>query len=296
MIGAKQVYPGKLAPDTLLDLLDREKVTFSHCVPTILRMMLAHPRAAQVDLRGWKVIIGGASLPKALCREGLERGIDLFTGYGMSETCPIISVAHLKPEWASLDIDAQVEIRCRTGRPVRNLELRIVDDEMRDVTHDGVAQGEIVVRAPWLTQGYLNDPEGSERLWAGGWLHTGDIAVIDADGYVRITDRLKDVIKTGGEWVSSIELEDLILKVPGVAEVAVIGVPDPTWTERPLAVVAIRAGMEVSEGAVRETLQDFAGRGFISRFAVPDRVVFVEELPKTSVGKLDKKRLRQMFV
>ncbi|MFQ8432940.1 fatty acid--CoA ligase [Amaricoccus sp. W119] len=296
MIGAKQVYPGKLAPDTLLELIDREKVTFSHCVPTILRMVMSHPKAAEVDLRGWKVIIGGAALPRALCREALERGIDPFTGYGMSETCPIIAVAHLKPEWEGLGIDEQVEIRCRTGRPIRNMELRIVDEEMRDVPHDGVAQGEIVVRAPWLTQGYLNDPEGSERLWAGGWLHTGDIAVIGEDGYVRITDRLKDVIKTGGEWVSSIELEDLILKVPGISEVAVIGVPDPKWTERPMAVISIRDGVELDEDVVRETLRDFAARGLISRFAVPDRVVIVEELPKTSVGKLDKKRLRRMFL
>ncbi len=295
MIGAKQVYPGKLDPATLLGLIGREKVTFSHCVPTILRMMMSHPKAAEVNLRGWKVIIGGAALPRALCREALELGIDPFTGYGMSETCPIIAVAHLKPEWESLDLDEQSEIRCRTGRPIRNVELRIVDEEMRDVPQDGVSQGEIVLRAPWLTQGYLNDPEGSERLWAGGWLHTGDIAVIGEDGYVRITDRLKDVIKTGGEWVSSIEIEDLILKMAGVAEVAVIGVPDPKWTERPLAVITIKEDEEVKEEAVRETLRDFAARGLISRFAVPDRIVLVEELPKTSVGKLDKKRLRQLF-
>lgn len=296
MIGAKQVYPGKLAPDTLLDLIDREKVTFSHCVPTILRMIMSHPKAAGVDLRGWKVISGGAALPQALCREALERGIDPFTGYGMSETCPIISIAHLKPEWESLGIDAQAEIRCRTGRPIRNVDLRIVDTEMRDVPHDGLAQGEIVLRAPWLTQGYLNDPEGSERLWEGGWLHTGDIAVIGEDGYVRITDRLKDVIKTGGEWVSSIEIEDLILKVPGISEVAVIGVPDPKWTERPLAVVTALGETKVDEGAVREALLALAERGLISRFAVPDRVIFVEELPKTSVGKLNKKRLRELYV
>lgn len=295
MIGAKQVYPGKLSPETLIDLIAGEGVTFSHCVPTILRMMMSHPKAANGALRGWKVLIGGAALPQALCREALEMGIDALTGYGMSETCPIVSVAHLKPEWESLGIDEQVEIRCRTGRPVRNMELRIVDPEMNDVPHDGAAQGEIVLRAPWLTQGYLDDPEGSERLWAGGWLHTGDIAVIGPDGYVRITDRLKDVIKTGGEWVSSIELEDLILKVPGVSEVAVIGVSDPKWTERPLAIVTAHKGAALDEARVRETLLDFAGRGLLSRFAVPDRVVFVEELPKTSVGKLNKKRLREMF-
>ncbi len=295
MIGAKQVYPGKLAPETLLDLIAGEGVTFSHCVPTILRMIMSHPKAAGGTLRGWKALIGGAALPQALCREALEMGIDALTGYGMSETCPIVSVAHLKPEWESLGLDEQVEIRCRTGRPVRNMQLRIVDTEMNDVPHDGAAQGEIVLRAPWLTEGYLHDPAASERLWEGGWLHTGDIAVIDGDGYLRITDRLKDVIKTGGEWVSSLELEDMILKVPGVSEVAVIGVPDPKWTERPLAVVTSQSGATVDEAAVRDMLLEFAGRGVIPRFAVPERIVFVEELPKTSVGKLNKKRLREMF-
>jgi fatty-acyl-CoA synthase len=294
-LGVKQVYPGRYAPDLLLDLIEKEKVTFSHCVPTILQMMLASPKAKDFDFRRWKVVIGGAALPQALAKAALERGIDIYSGYGMSETCPLVSLSRLKPEWEEWDVARQVEARSRTGRPVPLVDLRIVDGNMKDVPHDGVSQGEIVLRAPWLTQGYLNDPENSEKLWLGGWLHTGDIAVVDRDGYVKITDRLKDVIKTGGEWVSSLAVEDLILKHPGIAEAAVIGVPDPKWTERPLAVVVAKPGQTVSEGDIKAKLQEYASQGFMSRYAVPDRVVFVASLPKTSVGKLDKKAMRQQY-
>jgi fatty-acyl-CoA synthase len=171
----------------------------------------------------------------------------------------------------------------------------VVDAEMQDVPHDGVTPGEIVARAPWLTQGYLRDPSNSEKLWLGGWLHTGDIGVIGPDGYLKITDRLKDVIKTGGEWVSSLDIEDLILKHPGVSEAAVISVPDPKWTERPLAIVVAKEGCSVTDCEIKAGLQDYACKGVISRYAVPDQIVFVSELPRTSVGKLDKKLLREQF-
>jgi fatty-acyl-CoA synthase len=294
-LGIKQVYPGRYHPDALVELIHRERVTFSHCVPTILQMMLASAKTKGVELSGWKVIIGGAALPQALARQALELGVDVLAGYGMSETCPILTLAHLKPHMEAWDIDRQAEMRCKTGRPVSLVQIRIVDEEMNDVPHDGTSQGEIVVRAPWLTQGYLKDPANSEKLWAGGWLHTGDIAVIDNEGYLKITDRIKDVIKTGGEWVSSLDLEDLLLKHPEVIEAAVIGVPDPKWTERPLAVVVVEPGSPVSEAEIRAHLHDFASRGVISRYGVPDHIVFVDELPKTSVGKLDKKILREKF-
>ncbi|MBV8457600.1 MAG: AMP-binding protein, partial [Acetobacteraceae bacterium] len=193
------------------------------------------------------------------------------------------------------DIDEQAEVRCKTGRPISLVQVRIVDDAMNDVPHDGVSQGEIVARAPWLTQGYLKDPQNSEKLWAGGWLHTGDIAVIGPDGYLKITDRLKDVIKSGGEWISSVDLEDLILKHPSVAEVAVIGVPDPKWSERPVAVVVPKPGARVSEADIKAELRGFASRGVISAYAVPEHIMFVDELPRTSVGKIDKKVLRHKY-
>ncbi len=292
--GCRQVYPGRLSADTLVDLIEKEKVTFSHCVPTILRAILSNPRSAEVDLRRWKVIIGGSALPQALAKEALARGIDVFTAYGMSETCPLLTVAHLPEGWEAWSAERQIEVRCMTGRPLRMVDMRIVDEEMRDVARDGVTPGEIVVRAPWVTQGYLRDPENSERLWSGGWMHTGDIAVMDADGYVKIVDRLKDVIKTGGEWVSSIDLEDLILKAPGVADAAVISVPDPKWVERPLAVVVARSAGLVTEESLKAHLRALAEDGLMSRFAVPDRIVFVDELPRTSVGKVNKKALREL--
>ena len=295
-MGVKQVYPGRYQPDVLLDLIQREGVTFSHCVPTILQMILGAAQKREARLDGWTVIIGGSALQAALCKQALDVGIDVFTGYGMSETCPILTLAQLQPQMRDWDIERQIEVRCKTGRPIPLVHLRIVDAEMNDVPHDGVAQGEVVVRAPWLTRGYLKDPTNSRNLWAGGWLHTGDIAVIDADGYLRITDRLKDVIKSGGEWVSSLDVEDMILRHPAVAEAAVIGVPDLKWAERPMAIVVLKPGQTASADDIRTHLRDFASRGLMSHYAIPEQVKFVEQLPKTSVGKLNKRSLRATYI
>ena len=292
MLGAKQVYPGRYVSDKLLDLLQREHVTFSHCVPTILQMVLDGARTRGIDLWDWTVIIGGAALTGALARQAVDQGVDIFGGYGMSETGPVLALAQLEPHMLAWETDRQIEIRCKTGRPIAMVDLRIVDEEMNDVPHDGRSSGELVVRAPWLTQGYLHDPLNSENLWRGGWLHTGDIAVIDERGYVKITDRLKDVIKTGGEWISSLDLEDLILRHPCISEVAVIGMPDPKWTERPMALAIVKAGQSVDEAAIKAHLLQFAEQGVISKYGVPERIVFVESLPRTSVGKLDKKLMR----
>ena len=294
MLGVKQVYPGRYLPDVLLGLIAREGVTFSHCVPTILQMMLGSPVTQATDLSRWKVIIGGSALPLPLARAAVERGVDIIAGYGMSETCPILTLAHLLPAMRDWEQEKSLPYRCRAGRPIPFVQLRIVDDEMKDVPHDGTSQGEVVVRSPWLTQGYLGEPERSEELWRGGWLHTGDVGVIDADGYLKIVDRIKDVVKTGGEWVSSLDVEDLILRVPGVAEVAVVGVPDEKWGERPIALVVVKAGVPVqpTEDAVRKHVAHFADKGTVSKYAVPDRVYFVDAIPKTSVGKLDKKVIR----
>ena len=292
LLGVKQVYPGRYVPDVLLGLIRREGVTFSHCVPTILQMMLASPAVQDVDLGRWKVIIGGSALPIALARATVERGVDVIAGYGMSETCPILTLAHLRPHMSEWDVERCVPFLCRAGRPLPFVQLRIVDAQMNDVAHDGVSQGEVVVRSPWLTQGYLGEPERSEELWRDGWLHTGDVGVIDADGYLKVVDRIKDVVKTGGEWVSSLDIEDIILRLPGVAEAAVVGVPDDRWGERPVAFVVGKKEATPSEDAVRRHVADFAGRGTISKYAVPDKVYFVDAIPKTSVGKLDKKVIR----
>jgi fatty-acyl-CoA synthase len=292
--GMKQVYPGRYQPEVLLELFVREKVTLSHCVPTLIQMLLSAPAAKAVDLRGWKVAIGGSALPKALCKAALDRGIDIFTGYGMSETGPTLTVAQLKKELIDSH-EAEVNLRTTAGMPVPLVDLKIVDQHMHELPRDGITAGEIVARAPWLTQGYFKNPEASAALWEGGYLHTGDIGTIDPNGYLHITDRIKDVIKTGGEWVSSLDLEDVISQHPAVLEVAVIGVKDEKWGERPMALVVLRAGFKVDVATLQAHVLAFAQRGAISKYAVPERIRFVESLDKTSVGKLDKKVLRQKF-
>ncbi len=296
-IGTRQVYPGRYEPDKLLKLIDEEKVTFSHCVPTILHMILNSPAINDVDVSGWKVVIGGSALPKGLCRAAMDRGINLITGYGMSETCPVLSIAILKPHMVDWDVDRQVEMRCRTGLPAPMVYLEVTDPEGTSLPHDGKSVGEVRVRTPWLTQGYLKDPEKSEDLWEGGWLHTGDIGYIDENGYLQVTDRLKDVIKTGGEWVSSLELEDIISQHEAVSEAGVIGVPDEKWGERPLLLVVLK---EEFKGKVNEKeLKDFFGKyvekGQIPGYGVPDKIFLVDDIPKTSVGKINKKDLRKQY-
>ena len=297
VMGVKQVYPGRYDPAMLLRLIQTEKVTFSHCVPTILHMLLNCPGSQGVDLSGCKMIIGGSALSKGLAEAALARGIDVFAGYGMSETCPILTIAQLTPETLERDADAQTEVRAKAGRPIPLVDLRIVDEEMRDVPRDGKSAGEVVVRAPWLTQGYLGDHRSSETLWRGGYLHTNDIASIDADGYVGITDRLKDVIKSGGEWISSLEIEDILSQHPGISEAAVIGVPDERWGERPMALIVTRPGYadEISEDDIKAHVQQYADKGVVSKWAVPSRALALAALDKTSVGKLDKKLLRQKY-
>ena len=293
MLGLKQVYPGRYAPDTLLQFIANEGVTFSHCVPTILHMLLNSKAGEAVDLSHCKMIIGGAAFPKGLAAAALARGMDVFTGYGMSETCPLLTIAHVREDLP--DADAQAAERIKTGYTLPLVDLHTVDAEMLDVERDGKATGEIVVRAPWLTQGYLHNPEASEDLWAGSYLHTGDIGTIDPRGMLTVTDRLKDVIKTGGEWVSSLELESVISQHPAVNEVAVIGVKDDKWGERPLAMIVLRAEHTATVDDIKQHVLRFAEEGHISKFAVPEQVRFVDSLARTSVGKLNKKAMREQL-
>ncbi|HZZ83238.1 MAG TPA: fatty acid--CoA ligase [Anaeromyxobacteraceae bacterium] len=294
-LGLKQVYPGKYSPEHLLELIDSEKVTFSHCVPTILHMLLRSPRSASVDLSRWKVMVGGAAMSRALCEAALARGIDAISGYGMSETCPVLTIAHLDPEVLAGDGPTQAEVRCKTGRALPLVELRIVDEQGAPQPHDGQATGQLAVRAPWLTQGYLKDEKASERLWSGGWLHTGDVARIDTRGYVEITDRMKDVLKIGGEWVSSLELEDILSHHPGVAEVAVVGAPDPKWGERPLALVVAKpeAKARLTERDLTSHVRGYVDRGTLTKQALLLRAKLVDAIDRTSVGKVDKVTLRR---
>jgi fatty-acyl-CoA synthase len=297
LLGIKQVYPGRYAPDVLLGLIKKEGVTFSHCVPTILQMLLTSPVVEDVDLRNWKVVVGGAALSKGLARAALARGIDVFAGYGMSETCPVLTAAHLKTPIFDAPVEEQLAMRVRTGLPLPLVDLRIVDQSMQDLPHDGRAAGEVVVRAPWLTPGYWKNADASRQLWAGGYLHTNDIGNIDAAGYLQVTDRIKDVIKSGGEWISSLQVEDLISQHESVNEVAVIGVRDQRWGERPLALVVLRPAFvgKIAAEQIAAHVRGFADKGMISRYAIPERVLFVEALERTSVGKLNKKALREKY-
>jgi fatty-acyl-CoA synthase len=298
MMGMQQVYIGRFLPEVVLRLLATERVTVSHCVPTIMHMILTAPAAAGIDLTGWKVIVGGSAMPRALCEAGLKRGIDLYSAYGMSETCPILTMTQLRADLlddAPNRAEAELDLRLASGMPGALVELRIVNEAMQDVPHDGVAMGEVVARSPCLTPGYAGNAEASAALWRGGWLHTGDIGTMDENGYLHIVDRVKDVIKTGGEWISSIALEDIILSHPDIAEAAVVGVDDVRWGERPIAIVVAKPGMSPTEAAVKDLVRQRAEAGEISRYAVPDRIVFVEALDKTSVGKLDKKAMRVRY-
>ena len=292
MFSMKQVYTGKLVPAMVAQLIRDEKPTFSHCVPTILQTILLCPEAKELDLTGWKVMIGGSALTRALAQAALQRGIDVNVGYGMSETCPVIAASYIRMADAHRDLEWQLTARTRSGVPTILTDLRVWNEAGQSVAADDKESGEIVVRCPWLTQGYVKDAERGATLWADGYLHTGDVATIDADHSIRIADRIKDVIKSGGEWISSIQLEGLIALHPAVAEAAVVGLPHPKWGERPYALIVRRKDGLVQPSELEAHLRQYIDAGTLCKWAMPEEFVFVEAIPKTSVGKIDKKRIR----
>lgn len=297
LLGAKQVYPGRYEPEKLLKLIEKEGVTYSHCVPTILQMLLNCPTINEVDLSNWKVTIGGARLPRGLARAAKELGIEIHAGYGMSETCPVISTATPKEHMLDWEDDVLLDIIIKTGRPLPLVEFEVFDAQDRALPHDGKSSGEVVMRAPWLTESYFKEPDKTEALWRNGWLHSGDVGYIDEEGYLQITDRIKDVIKSGGEWISSLDLENLMSQHEAVLESAAIGIPDEKWGERPLMIVTLKPeyrGKVTAEDFI-QFMQKFAEEGKLPKYGVPDRYEFVDEIPKTSVGKLDKKELRRNY-
>lgn len=294
MTGAKMVLPAQhLDGENVYKLLRDERVTFSTAVPTVWLMLFqyldAHPgidpRALGLKIAG----VGGSAAPAAMV-ERFERqfGARVVQGWGMTETSPIGVINTLLPRLESLPAAEQLKIKTKQGRAVWGVELRIEDDEGRALPHDGVAFGRLKVRGPWIASGYFK--AGQDALDADGWFDTGDVANIDPDGYLQLVDRAKDVIKSGGEWISSIDLENAAMGHPAVAEAAVIGVTHPKWQERPLLVVVKRPGQQVSAA---ELLEFVAGR--VAKWWVPDDVAFVDALPHTATGKLLKLKLREQF-
>jgi fatty-acyl-CoA synthase len=293
LMGVKQVYPGRYEPNRLVKLFRDEQVTFSHCVPTILQMILGCEEAKQTDFAGWKMLLGGSSMTMGIARQATGRGIRLHSAYGMSETCPLLCTTYLHARDLEQPALSQLGARIKTGTPIPLVDLKIIDASGNAVAHDGESLGEVVVRAPWLTQGYFKDEGMGAELWHNGWLHTGDMASIDPAGVVEIKDRIKDVIKTGGEWISSLELESLISEHPSVSAVAVVGIADEQWGERPMAMVVCVPGEHLDQGQLEVHLQQFVVSGRINKWAIPRQFKFVADIPKTSVGKINKKLIRE---
>ena len=288
MVGADILLPDRfLQPEGLCRFIETERPTFTGGVPTIFTGMLAHIQANGGDVSSLKRAVGGGSaVPESLIRAFEEKlGIELFTGWGMTETSPIGTIAH--PPRGTAPEDA-IRWRAKTGRTVPGVELRIVDEAGNEVANDGVAVGEMEVRGPWITGSYYNT--SAPEKFHDGWLRTGDVGSIDAKGFVQITDRSKDVIKSGGEWISSVELENLLMGHPAIADAAVVGVPDERWQERPLATVVLKPGASATPDELRAYLGEK-----VARWWLPERWAFVEEIPKTSVGKQDKKKIRAEY-
>lgn len=296
MIGLKQVYPGRYAPDSLLDLIINEKVSITHCVPTILQMVLKEAQSREVSFDGLKMIIGGSRLTEGLAKAALAQDIEVYTGYGMSETAPLISLTDFSVNEPEMTAEEDVSRRCMTGKPVLMVDAKVWSENDKMLAKGADHTGELVLRAPWLTQNYFKNSDAGVALWQHGYMHTQDIAYIREDGYIKITDRLKDVIKSGGEWISSLEIETILSLHPAVADVSVIGVRDKQWGERPLALVVLKPShQDTSADDIIAIAEQAVSRGMIPKYGVPSQFKFVDELPKTSVGKHDKKVMREMY-
>ncbi|MBV8300887.1 MAG: long-chain fatty acid--CoA ligase [Candidatus Dormibacteraeota bacterium] len=288
MVGADMLLPNRfMTPDLMCAFISAERPTFTGGVPTIFTGMLAHVRASGADVSSLKrAVCGGSAVPASLIdafRD--ELGIKLIQAWGMTETSPIGTMA-IPPK--DTPPEKEMYYRSKTGRSVPGVELRVVDEDGGEVARDGAAVGEIEVRGPWITGSYFR--ADAPEKFDNGWLRTGDVGTIDAKGFVQITDRSKDVIKSGGEWISSVELENLLAGHPAVAEAAVVGVPDERWQERPLATIVLKPGATVEPAELRDFLD-----GKVAHWWLPERWAFLESLPKTSVGKQDKKVIRAMY-
>ncbi len=293
MVGATQIFAGpNPQPRDLCELVQSERVTFTGAVPTVWIAVKELVEKEGHDLSSLRCVpCGGSAVPRSLM-EYYDRklGVPILQAWGMTETTPIGTIGRIKSERRNCSEEQRYAIRAKQGYVAAGVDLRLVDDEGREQPWDGRSMGEIQVRGPWVIGAYYDNPESASRFTDDGWFKTGDVATIDPDGYVQITDRTKDLIKSGGEWISSVDVENMIMAHPEVLEAAVIAVPHPKWVERPLACVVPRPGVALSAAEVLDFL-----RPQLAKWALPDEVVFIEAVPKTSVGKFDKKVLRERF-
>ena len=294
MKGMKYVLPGKYEFDKLPSIMEKEHVTTSLMVPSILFLLMNNkenlPTLKRLNL---KVTVGGGSLPKGLAQMAHSMGIKVNTGYGMSETGPVLTLSTYSAKVMGLPEEEKEEFKIKTGIPVPLVDLQVIGKDGKEVPRDSRTIGEIRVRAPWLTHSYVEDPDNTAKLWKEDWLHTGDLAVVDGMGYINIVDREKDAVKSGGEFIPTLILEDAISTFKGVSEVAVVGKKDPKWGERPVAFIS---GLKsVDTKAMNDHLMKFVDSGRIAKFWIPDEYMIVETFTKTSTGKIDKKALRSLL-
>ncbi len=293
MNGCKLVFPGpNLQPEALLELLTDETVTLTGAVPTVwlgvIECLERHPGRWKLA-EGLRIIVAGSAAPESMFRRFDKFGVSVIQPWGMTETTPIATTSTLKPAMAGWPEDRKYEIRAKQGLPSPLVEMRAVGDD-GEIPWDGATLGELEVRGPFIAARYYNQPEEQNKWTKDGWLRTGDVVTIDDEGYMKITDRTKDLIKSGGEWISSVDLENALVGHPSIREAAVVAIPHPKWQERPLACLVLKDGARVSNEELRAFLSDK-----FAKWQLPDDFVIVEELPHTSTGKLLKSHLRQQF-
>ncbi|WP_276557858.1 long-chain fatty acid--CoA ligase [Dethiobacter alkaliphilus] len=293
-MGSKLVLPGRvLTPEALCTLMEQEGVTMAAGVPTIWMGIYQHlDSGAKYDLSKLRYIVNGGSAVSKTQIAAFEKkfGLSILHAYGMTETSPVVLCSTMKSYMEDWDEEEQYAMRAKQGVLVPGLEMKIVNDEGKEVAWNGKEMGELCVRGPWITSEYYKEPERSAENIKDGWLYTNDIVTIDEEGFILIQDRAKDLIKSGGEWISSVDLENTIMSHPEVVEAAVIAVPDPKWQERPMACVVLKDGSNVTEQDILDFLKPK-----VARYWMPDKVQIIGEIPKTSVGKFNKKALRETY-
>jgi fatty-acyl-CoA synthase len=293
MVGADQIFAGpNPQPRDICQLIQTEKVTFTGAVPTVWIAVKELCEKEGFDISSLRTIaIGGSAAPKSLQQAYAKNfGVQMSHAWGMTEMTPLGTVTRLKSYMGDWPEEKKYDVFARVGYPSVGVDARIVDDSGKELAWDGVGMGELQVRGPWVVASYYDNAESADRFTADGWFRTGDVATIDAEGYVQITDRTKDLIKSGGEWVSSVDVENMIMAHPKVLEAAVIAVPHPKWVERPLACVVPKPGSVIEPGEIIDFL-----RSKLARWALPDEIEIIDAVPKTSVGKFDKKVLRERY-